>query len=102
MLAEHNHGLPSREGMPLGASSAMTTTEILNRWPPMMTNILRKSLRGLTDRVFVIRSQKGQFSHEIMSKLLHVALLMMFNPDPPSTTHPVISVPCTKTLLAGF
>ena len=37
-----------------------------------------------------------------MPRLVQVALLMTFTPELPSTTHPVISVPCSRTLMAGF
>ena len=68
----------------------------------MMTDSFRKSQRGLTERVFAIRSQKEQFSHEVMPKLLQVSLLMMFTPELLSTTHLVIWVPCIKTFIVGF
>ena len=68
----------------------------------MMTDNLRKRPRGRTKRVSVIRSQKGQFSHDVMPKLFKVALLKTFMFELQSTTHPVILVPCTKTLIAGF
>ena len=35
-----------------------------------------------------------------MPSFVHVALLITFTPDPPSTTHPCISMPCTRTLMA--
>ena len=37
-----------------------------------------------------------------MPRLLRVALLMTFTREPLSTMHPVISVPCTSTLIAVF
>ena len=37
-----------------------------------------------------------------MPRVLHVSLLMMFTPDPPSITHPCISVLCTRTLMTGL
>ena len=37
-----------------------------------------------------------------MPKLLQVGLLMTFTLEPPSTTHIMILVPCTRTLIAEF
>ena len=102
MLAERNHDRPNGRGYGHGASSANMTTDISNRWPSMMIDNLRKSPRGLTARVSAILNQKGQLSHDVMPKLLHVALLMKFTPEPLSTIHPVISVPCTSTFIVGF
>ena len=102
MLAVRNHGHPNRRGYAHGASSANTTTDISHTWPPMMIDNLHKSPRGLTERVSAILSQKGQLSHDVMPRLLHVALLMTFTPETPSTIHPVISVPCTNTFIARF
>ena len=93
MLVERNHGLPSRRGYAPRASNASTT---------MMMDNLRKRPRGHTERVSAIRNQKGQFSHEVMPKLLQVALMMTFTMEPSSTTHLVISVTCTRTLIVGF
>ena len=67
-----------------------------------MIDSFRHSPRGQTGLVFPIRNQKGQFSHVVMPKWLHVALLMTLTPEPLSTMHPEISVPCTSTLMAGF
>ena len=67
-----------------------------------MTDNFRSRPKGRTERVSAIRSQKGQFSHEVMPRLVHMALLMTFTPEPSSTTHPLISVLCTRTLMAGF
>ena len=102
MLAERNHGHPSRRGYAPGASSPNTTAEISNRWPLMMFDNLCNSPRGLIECVSAILSQKGKFSHVVMPRLLHVALLMTFTPEPLSTMHPAISVPCTSTLIVGF
>ena len=68
----------------------------------MMTDNFRNRPRGRTECVSAIRNQKGQFSHEVMPRLVHVALLMTFTPEPSSTTHSVIFVPCTRTFMAGF
>ena len=102
ILAERNHGRPSRRGYAPRASSASTTTQISNKCLLIMMDNFRKRPRGRTERVSAIRSQEGRFSYEVMLRLLQMALLMTFTPEPPSTTHPVISVPCTKTLIAGF
>ena len=49
-----------------------------------------------------MRSQKGQFSQDVMPRVVHVALLMTFTPDLPFITHPCILVPCTRTLMTGL
>ena len=67
-----------------------------------MTDNFRSRPRGRMERMSAIRSQKGQISHDVMPRFVHVALLMTFTPDPPCTMHPFISVPCTRTLMAGF
>ena len=68
----------------------------------MTMDSFRNNPRGLTDRVSAMRSQNGQFSQDVIPKDWHVALLMTFTPDPPSITHPWISVPCTRTLITGL
>ena len=102
MLTERNQGHPNRRGYAPGASGANTMADISNRWPPMIIDNFCKSPSGLTERVSAILSRKGEFSDDVMPRLLHVALLMTFTPDSPSTIHLVISVPCTSTFIAGF
>ena len=102
ILAERNHGRPNSRGYAPGDSSDRTTAEISNRWPPMKTYSFRNNPRGLTERVSAMRSPNGQFSQDVMPRVLHVALLMTFTPDPPSITHPWILVPCTRTLITGL
>ena len=99
ILAERNHGRPNSRGYAPGDSSERTTAEISNKWPPMTMDSFRSNPRGLTERVSAMRSQKGQFSQDVMPRVLHVALLMTFTPYPSSITHPWISVPCTRTLM---
>ena len=65
-----------------------------------MMDSFRSNPRGLTERLFAMRSQKGQFSQDVMPRVVHAALLMTFTPDPPSITHPCILVPCTRALMA--
>ena len=96
MLAERNHGRPNSRGYAAGDSRDSTTVEISNRWPPTTMDSFRSNPSGHTERVSAIRSQKGQFSQDVMPRVVHVALLLTFTPDPPSTTHPCISVPCTR------
>ena len=102
MLAERNHGRPNSRGYAHGDSRDSTIVEILNRWPPTMMDSFRSSPRGRTERVSAICSQKGKFSQDVIPMVVHVALVITFTPDLPSTTHPCISVPCTKTLMAGL
>ena len=99
MLAARNHGLPNSRGYAPRDSRDSTTAEISNKWPPMTMDSFRSNPISLTERVSAMRSQKGQFSQDVMPRVVHVALLMTFTPDPSSIAHPCISVPCTRTLM---
>ena len=88
--------------MRLGIPEIVLPTEISNRWPPTMMDSFRSSPRERTERVSAICSQKGELSQDVMPRVVYVALLITFTPDLPSTTHPCISVPCTRTLMTGL
>ena len=45
---------------------------------------------------------KPYASHFVIPRWLHVVLLITFTPKLPSTMHPVISYPCSTTLMAGL
>ena len=101
MLAERSQGLPSSIGYAPGASSASTTTEMSKRWPPMMMpNFWIKP--NFRQWVSAMQSQKGQASHSESPNYLHVFALITLTPEPPSIIQPVISWPCSTSLMAGL
>ena len=102
MFAELYQGCPKRRGYARGASRASSIANILNMCPPTVIVNLRSSPNGLRDLESAMRSHNGHTSQLVMPRRLQVALLLIFSPEPPSTMHPGISCPCTRTFMAGL